>query len=86
MTTRTFTVDFDDEAWGHLDRLAEAEEQTLEQVVGRLLDHVQQGVYRSGAWERDWLEHAIDSSSIEKAYLPELDPKNFRGRKRPGQA
>lgn len=24
-------------------------------VVGRLIDHAQQGVYRPGAWERQWL-------------------------------
>ena len=28
-------------------------------VVGRLIDHAQQGVYRPGAWERQWLCQAF---------------------------
>jgi hypothetical protein len=32
---------------------------TVEDVVGTLVDHAQQGVYRPGAWERDWLERVF---------------------------
>lgn len=35
-----------DPGWG-LDSLGD--------VLGKLADHAQQGVYRSGAWEREWL-------------------------------
>ncbi|HEY6493283.1 MAG TPA: hypothetical protein VIZ43_08425 [Trebonia sp.] len=31
----------------------------LEGVLMELIDHAQQGVYRPGAWERGWLEHAF---------------------------
>ena len=31
----------------------------LASVVDEILDHVQQGVYRPGAWERHWLVQAI---------------------------
>lgn len=33
--------------------------QTIEGVLSKLVDHVQQGVYRPGAWERSWLEQAF---------------------------
>lgn len=29
---------------------------TVEDVVSTIIDHVQQGIYRPGAWERAWLE------------------------------
>jgi hypothetical protein len=28
-------------------------------IIETLIDHVQQGVYRPGAWERQWLEHVF---------------------------
>jgi hypothetical protein len=28
---------------------------SVEDVVSALIDHAQQGVYRPGAWEREWL-------------------------------
>jgi hypothetical protein len=31
----------------------------LTEVVGELIDHAQQGVYRPGSWERPWLEQAF---------------------------
>lgn len=31
----------------------------VEEVIRQLIDHAQQGVYRSGAWERGWLEQAF---------------------------
>jgi hypothetical protein len=32
---------------------------TVEGVVTKLVDHAQQGVYRPGAWEREWLTQAF---------------------------
>ncbi len=29
--------------------------ESVEEVIERLIDHAQQGVYRPGAWERQWL-------------------------------
>jgi len=31
----------------------------LAAVIAEILDHVQQGVYRPGAWEREWLCQAL---------------------------
>lgn len=44
----------------------------LSAVVGRLIDHVQQGVYRPGAWERDWLCQALGDAWLERV---EPDPE-----------
>jgi predicted DNA-binding transcriptional regulator AlpA len=38
----------------------------------RLIDQAQQGVYRPGAWERDWLRQAFGSDWVE--YLEPGDP------------
>lgn len=38
-------------------------------VVAQLIDHAQQGVYRPGAWERDWLCQAFGD-----AWLARLEP------------
>jgi len=31
----------------------------LQGVIYKLIDHAQQGVYRPGAWEREWLQQAF---------------------------
>ncbi len=31
----------------------------VKEVINRLIDHAQQGVYRPGAWEREWLCQAF---------------------------
>jgi hypothetical protein len=49
-----------DPEWGLPDRAA---------VIERLIDHAQQGVYRPGAWERDWLMQAFGDS-----WLTRLEP------------
>jgi len=46
--------------------------QSVEEVIGRLADHAQQGVYRPGAWERDWLRQAFGDNWTE--YLEPGDP------------
>jgi hypothetical protein len=41
-------------------------------VVQELIDHAQQGVYRPGAWERDWLRQAFSDDWTE--FLEPGDP------------
>jgi hypothetical protein len=43
----------------------------LAAVVDEILDHVQQGVYRPGAWERLWLCQALGEDWLERV---EPDP------------
>jgi hypothetical protein len=38
---------------------------TVEGVILHLIDHAQQGVYRPGAWERDWLTAAFGDDWLE---------------------
>ncbi len=45
----------------------------LSAVMGKLIDHVQQGVYRPGAWERDWLCQAFCDEWLERV---EPDPES----------
>jgi hypothetical protein len=33
--------------------------ESVEDVIEKLIDHAQQGVYRPGAWERGWLVQAF---------------------------
>lgn len=39
--------------------LREHPPRSVEDVVSLLVDHAQQGVYRPGAWERQWLEQVF---------------------------
>ncbi len=47
----------------------------VEEVVGTLIDHAQQGVYRPGAWERRWLCQAFGDE-----WLARLEPGDPYGR------
>lgn len=47
----------------------------VQQVIERLIDHAQQGVYRPGAWERDWLRQAFSSEFEDR-----LEPGDPYGR------
>lgn len=38
----------------------------LEAVVYQLLDHAQQGVYRRGAWEREWLMQVFGDDWLKR--------------------
>jgi len=38
----------------------------VKQVIDELIDHAQQGVYRPGAWEREWLVSAFGGEFIER--------------------
>ncbi len=42
------------------------------EVIEQLIDHAQQGVYRPGAWEREWLIQAFGTDFTKKL---ERDPK-----------
>jgi hypothetical protein len=39
---------------------------SVKAVVEKLIDHAQQGVYRPGAWEREWLIQAFGDDFISK--------------------
>ena len=48
---------------------------TLADVVEKLIDHAQQGVYRPGAWERGWLCQAFGydwTARLEPDTCPEM--------------
>lgn len=77
---RTLKITLDAESWARIDRLVAAHEycDTVEDFVTELMDHVQQGVYRSGSWERGWLEQAVSDDTIQHTYLAEEDPLNRR--------
>ena len=78
--TRTLTISLPRQWWEIIDRLVAADDysNTVDDFVARLLDHVQQGVYRSGDWERGWLCSVVSEEVIEAAYDPEDDPINQR--------
>ena len=48
---------------------------TVEEVVSELIDHAQQGVYRPGAWERQWLIQVFGED-----FLVNLEPGDPYGR------
>lgn len=76
MSKRAFEIDLPDEYWARIDRLVDAGDylSDVPQFITKLLDHVQQGVYRSGAWERGWLAQCVGDEAIQAAYLREEDP------------
>jgi len=39
---------------------------SVEDVILKLIDHAQQGVYRPGAWERMWLIQAFGDDFVDK--------------------
>jgi hypothetical protein len=56
---KQITIEISGTVFRLLKVLALAEEITVEDLVLRLIDHAQQGVYRPGAWERAWLLQAF---------------------------
>jgi hypothetical protein len=48
---------------------------TVKDVVETLVDHAQQGVYRPGAWERDWIERVFS-----EGWQEHLEPGDPYGR------
>jgi hypothetical protein len=53
----------------------------LEAVIGTLLDHVQQGVCRRGAWERSWLCSAFGEDWLERLEPDPGSPHHDRVRR-----
>jgi len=54
-------------------------------VLEELADHAQQGVYRPGAWEREWLCQALGWEWLENLEPDPRDPDIFeRPRRRDG--
>lgn len=39
---------------------------SAQQAIFKLIDHAQQGVYRPGSWEREWICQAFGSEWIAK--------------------
>ncbi len=70
----TITVEVDATVYGLLQVLTKGQHapKTVEDVVLQLIDHAQQGVYRPGAWERNWLISAFADDWIE--HLEPGDP------------
>lgn len=55
----TITVAIDQITYSLLEVLTKADDgahPTIADVIVQLIDHVQQGIYRPGSWERGWLE------------------------------
>ena len=50
---------------------------SVERVLEQLIDHAQQGVYRPGAWEREWLMQVFFDDWIEM--LEPGDPYGSNG-------
>lgn len=73
MGTR-ISIDIDETVYALLEVLTTGEfvPGSVEDVVVKLIDHAQQGVYRPGAWERDWLIQAFGDDWTE--YLEPGDP------------
>lgn len=71
---KQITIDIDDTVYALLEVLTKGEygQPSIEDVVSKLIDHAQQGVYRPGAWERDWLIQAFGDDWA--AYLEPGDP------------
>ncbi len=47
----------------------------VDEVIQRLVDHAQQGVYRPGSWERGWLEQVFGAD-----WQARLEPGDPYGR------
>ncbi len=77
--TRTITVEVSEVVYSLLEVLTEGEyaPSTVEEVVSELIDHAQQGVYRPGAWERQWLIQVFGEDWT--GYLEGGDPHGREG-------
>jgi hypothetical protein len=59
--TRTISIKVSREVYALLEVLDEPKN-----VIMELIDHAQQGVYRPGAWERNWVCQAFGDDWIER--------------------
>jgi hypothetical protein len=71
---KTIAVELNDTVYALLEALTKGAyaPASVDDVVLKLVDHAQQGVYRPGAWERDWLCQAFGDDWTE--YLEPGDP------------
>src|SRR5215469_7693105 len=59
---RKITIELSKTMYSLLEVLTKGEwapAKTVQGVIEMLIDHAQQGVYRPGAWERQWLEQVF---------------------------
>ncbi|WP_425400377.1 hypothetical protein [Aeoliella sp.] len=57
---KPITISIEPDEHARLRRLAALSGYTsIENLIDRLLDHVDQGITRPGAWERDWLAQIV---------------------------
>jgi hypothetical protein len=68
------TVEMNDTVYALLRTLSEAPA-GVDDVILKLIDHAQQGVYRPGSWERGWLSQAFGLDWEQK-----LEPGDPYGR------
>ena len=71
------TITVSDEVAARLAVLA-APAGTAADVVALLADHAQQGVYRPGAWEREWICQAFGYDWLERLE-PDTRPEMLSG-------
>jgi len=71
---KTIAIDIDETVYALLEVLTRGQygPDSVADVVAKLVDHAQQGVYRPGAWERYWLIQAFGDEWTE--YLEPGDP------------
>jgi hypothetical protein len=75
---KKITVEVSDTVYQLLEVLSQGRAKPkVEDVVLQLIDHAQQGVYRPGAWEREWLMQAFGPDWIE--HLEGGDPYGREG-------
>ena len=79
MGGKRITIEIEDIGYGLLEVLTRGSyaPASVEGVVAQLIDHAQQGVYRPGAWERDWLRQAFGGDWTQ--YLEPGDPYGRSG-------
>lgn len=69
MTRRTYAIEMPDEYWRAVDDLAAAIDGVTDTrgLIQVLLDHVQQGVRRPGAWEAEWVRQLAGDEAVDAA-------------------
>lgn len=71
---KAITIELDEIVYGLLEVLTRSRygPESVEAVVDQLIDHTQQGIYRPGSWEREWLRQVFGEDWIE--HLEPGDP------------
>lgn len=73
--TRSVRLRFFSGTWKRLEALADSYcDGRVDQLIRELLDHVDQGIYRPGSWERAWLAQVFGDEAVEEAMLEGPDP------------